>query len=505
MIIIDHSTIAMYQVHISETAYRQTNRVGQHEVCFIAAMILVCLMTIRVHAQTSSVHGYILDDNLKPIPHAIVEVVGSYTMVESITSGFYSVIIPTGKHKLKVSATGYKPIEIEVNAPSILDVMLTLSNIRKQKSKYVSIPWDEKVERDTYLLARLADIHSQRERYLDALAFWQEGDKQGDALCQYNIGIVYLHGYVGDVDLQKAYNYIQISALNKYEVAQLALGDSYCSGEFTQCDTTMAVYWYQRAASQGNKEAKKKLADLPPAYKEKIQASRKTCLAYIIGNSNYWKGNIFPTVKNDVELLASTLNDLGITTRLCTDLNRPQMLDSISSFAEAAQNYDQALFYYSGLSAQSKGKNYLIPVGKMQQSSETGILADCVEVDYIFECLSENGINSKIVILDACRVNNSVFGRGDASHLGLSSSSLNPYGSFVAFAAQPNALSEELEGNKHSPFLKALVIALGIPNLPIHEVFELVKTIVAFETGDRQVPVYMNNLKEKVVLNAGNQ
>lgn len=505
MIIIDHITIAMYMTYISETANHQTNRVGQHGVSFIAAMILVCFMAIRVHAQTCSVHGFILDDNLKPIPHAIVEVVGSYTMVESITSGFYSIIIPTGKHKLKVSATGYKPIEIEVNAPSILDVMLTLSNIRKKKSKHVLIPWDEKVERDTYLLARLADIHSQRKRYDDALSFWQEGDKQGDALCQYNIGIVYLHGYVGEVDLQKAYNYIQISALNEYDRAQLALGNSYCSGEFTHCDTTMAAYWYQRAASQGNAEAEKKLVDLPSAYKDKKNAPRKTCLAYIIGNSNYWRGKMIPIIKNDVELLASTLNNLGITTRLCTDLNRPQMLDSISSFAETAQNYDLALLYYSGLSAQSKGKNYLIPVGKKQQSSEAGILADCVDVDYIFQCLSDNGIDSKIVILDACRDNSSVFGRDDASHLGLSPSSLNPYGSFVAYAAQPNALYEEFEGEKHSPFLQALVIALGIPNLPIHEAFELVKTIVAFETGDRQVPVYMNNLKEKVVLNAGSQ
>ena len=462
-------------------------------------------MAISAHAQISSVHGYILDENLKPIPHAIVEVVGSYTMVESITSGFYSVIIPTGRHKLKVSATGYKPIEIEVNAPSILDVMLTVSNIRKQKSKHVSIPWDEKVERDTYLLARLADIHRRGERYDDALAFWQEGNKLGDALCQYNIGIVHLHGYVGDVDLHKAYNYIQISALNEYEGAQLALGNSYCSGEFTHCDTTMAAYWYQRAASQGNVEAEKKLANLPSAYKDKEHAPRKTCLAYIIGNSTYWKGNTIPIVKNDVELLAKTLNDLGITTRLCTDLNRPQMLDSISSFAETAQNYDLALLYYSGISAQSKGKNYLIPVGKMQQSSEAGILADCVDVDYIFKCLSDNSIDSKIVILDACRDNSSVFGSDDESHLGLSPSSLNPYGSFVAYASQPNALSEELDGDQHSPFLKALVIALGIPNLPIHEVFELVKIIVAFETGDRQVPVYMNNLKEKVVLNAGIQ
>lgn len=468
-------------------------------------MILVSLMAISAHAQSSSVHGYILDDDLKPIPHAIVEVLGSYTMVESITTGFYSVIIPTGKHKLKVSAIGYKPIEIEVNAPSIMDVMLTLSNIRKQKSKYVLIPWDEKIERDTYLLARLADIHRRGERYDDALAFWQEGDKQGDALCQYNIGIVYLHGYVGEVDQQKAYNYIQISALNEYDRAQLALGNSYCSGEFTHCDTTMAAYWYQRAASQGNAEAEKKLADLPSAYKEKKHALRKTCLAYIIGNSNYWRGNVFPIVKNDVELLTNTLNALGITTRLCTDLNRPQMLDSISAFAEISQDYDMALFYYSGLSAQYKGKNYLIPVGKMQQSSEAGILADCVDVDYIFKCLSDNGIDSKIVILDACRDNSSVFGNDDESHLGLSPSSLNPYGSFVAYASQPNALSEELDGDQYSPFPKALVIALGIPNLPIHEVFELAKTIVAFETGDRQVPVYMNNLKEKVVLNAGSQ
>ncbi|MBR3079387.1 MAG: caspase family protein [Prevotella sp.] len=466
----------------------------------IITIFLIVAYISKSYAQTITVCGYVLNDDLEPIPHAIIEVADSYIMVESNSAGFYSVILPNGRQKFKVSAVGYKPLNINVNNFSLLDVILVPSNIKKIRSEYVAIPSDTPNEADTTLLADLAYIHYEKYRYEEALALWQEGEKMGSAKCRYNVGIMHLYGHGVEPDLHKAYSCIQIAALQGEDFAQLAIGDSYCSGLFTNCDTTMAVYWYGRAAAQGNLEAKQKLDSLS-GYKREALGNKK-CLAFILGNSNYWKGNVLITVKNDVELLAEHLKAIGIDTQLCMNLTKPEMYDSIDAFAKAACNYDFALFYYSGMSAQDRGSNYLIPVGKMKQTSKTGILADCVGVDYLFKCFSDNGIDSKIVILDACRDNSSVFGTDENSpHLGLSPSSLNPYGSFVAYATQPNAIVVDSDNKDNSVFLRALVKALTIPNLQIFEVFELVKLLVAYETDNHQVPVYMNNLKDRFVLN----
>lgn len=472
---------------------------------FILATLLISIYAFKAHAQTNTVCGYILNEDLKPIPHAIIEVVGSLTMVESKSDGYYSIIVPIERQKVKVYAIGYKPLVIEINKISLLDVILVSNDVKKKHSECVTIPWNMQNKANISLLTSLAYKHYEDYRYEDALALWHEGEKLGCASCIYYIGIMNLNGYGIPINKQKAYNYIRISALKGFDVAQLALGDIYCNGSLSHCDTTMAVYWYGKSASQGNSQAKQKLDSLS-AYKRVSQGGRKKCIALILGNFKYWKGNVLPVVKNDVEALAEQLKALGIETKLYKNLNKPEMLDSIDAFTKAAQGYDLALFYYAGLSAQSKGSNFLIPVGKMRQKSENGILADCVNVDYLFDWLSDNGIDSKIVILDACRDNSSVFGtKGDGSHQGLSSSSLNPYGSFVAYATQPNATTEETAGKVNSPFLLALVMALKIPNLQIYEMFELVKMIVTYETDGKQVPAYMNNLKDKIVLNTNSQ
>ena len=467
-------------------------------------VVFICICPLEVYAQTNTLHGFVLNEDLEPIPHAIIEDIRTYTMVESNSSGYYSIIIPKGRMKIKVYAEGYKPLNVDIDDHSLLDVILIPKDIKKKRSQYVTIPWDIQTKLDLSSLSDIAKHHYQRDMYEDALALWREGERKGSALCLYKLGIMHLNGYGIPSDERTAYSCIHISAINGFDGAQVEVGNSYCNGKFTRCDTAMAIYWYGKAAAQGNEVAIAKLASLSK-YKDSTRTETKKCIAFLLANSNYWKGNSLPIVKNDTKLLAGQLKAIGIDTWVCENLNKPEMYDSIDAFARAAQNYDLAMFYYSGLSAQAKGTNYLIPIGKIQQTSETGILADCIDVEYLFKCLSDNGVDSKIVILDACRDNRSVFGKKDyGTHLGLSSSSLNPYGSFVAYPAQPNAIAE-YKGEETSSFVNALVKVLRIPNLQIYELFELVKTIVSYETDGHQIPVYMNNLKDRVILNTNNQ
>ena len=468
----------------------------------IVTILLISSYALKVHAQTNTICGYVLNEDLKPIPHAIIEVANSYIMVESKSDGFYSVIVPTSNNRIKVYAEGYKPLDIDIKEYVLVDVILVSNNIKKRHSEYVTIPQNIQPPKDTTLLAKLAFMHYEKQRYEDAFQLWYEGEKLGSALCLYNLGVLYYYGHGTEPDEQKALDCIKISALKGYHKAQMKLGDFYCNGLLVSCDTAKAVYWYGKSASQGNSDAKQRLESLS-SYNINTQIDKKKCIAYIIGNYNYWKGNVLPHVREDVKALEKKFQSLGIYTRLCENLNRPEMLDSIDAFAKAARDYDLALFYYSGLSAQSKGTNYFIPVGKMEQSSETGILADCVKVDHLFECFSNYSIDSKIVILDACRDNSSIFGtKRSFSHIGLSHSTLNSYGTFVAYADQPNTIAEVSDNSMYSPFPYALAMTLSIPLLQINEVLALVQTIVDYETDGKQLPIYMNNLKDdRVILN----
>ena len=79
------------------------------------------------------------------------------------------------------------------------------------------------------------------------------------------LAMLYEDGY-GSLkrDYKKMLESIQRSAQMGYAPAQFLLGDMYEDGDEVVKDQTQAIYWYKKAAEQGNKEAQRALEKLSP-------------------------------------------------------------------------------------------------------------------------------------------------------------------------------------------------------------------------------------------------
>ena len=130
-----------------------------------------------------------------------------------------------------------------------------------------------------------------------------------------------------------------------------------------------------------------------------------------------------------------------------------------------------AFFYYAGHAVQYRGINYLVPVDYSPEdlaSFPEGTLS----LDEVLGVMAEAGVGLRILVLDSCRDN--PFGSA-AEVLGEGLASIETEGeTFVAYATTAGNVAEDGASGPNSPFTAALITALEVPNLDIHDVFRLV-------------------------------
>jgi TPR repeat protein len=99
----------------------------------------------------------------------------------------------------------------------------------------------------------------QRGDYATALREWQPLAKQGQAVAQYNLGLLYANGQGVTKDDAQARQWYEKAALQNHAEAQVNLGSLYDYARGGPQDFKMAVRWYRRSAEQGNELAQKRL------------------------------------------------------------------------------------------------------------------------------------------------------------------------------------------------------------------------------------------------------
>jgi hypothetical protein len=115
---------------------------------------------------------------------------------------------------------------------------------------------DDRVERAMQALRnRELDDDSQ------ALATLRELAAAGDAVAQYNLGVLYLQGIAVTQDLPTAVEWWKKDADEGQVDAQYKLAHSYRVGRGIEPDAGKAFYWYARAAEQGDAEAQYNVAE----------------------------------------------------------------------------------------------------------------------------------------------------------------------------------------------------------------------------------------------------
>jgi len=101
---------------------------------------------------------------------------------------------------------------------------------------------------------------STRGDYATALHEWRPLAEQGDALAQYNLGVLYRKGRgVPQDDVQARQWYVKAAAQGLAK-AQFSLGTLYFNGEGAPKDYQQALRWFRLAADQGEALAQTKMA-----------------------------------------------------------------------------------------------------------------------------------------------------------------------------------------------------------------------------------------------------
>lgn len=212
-------------------------------------------------------------------------------------------------------------------------------------------------------------------------------------------------------------------------------------------------------------------------------------IALVVGNSNYQApGMNLKNPRNDATDIAEKLRALGFYVITGIDVNRNDFNDIINVFGKKAQSYDVSLFFYAGHGMQNKGVNYLIPTDAILKE-ENEIEDKCIDADKVLRTLEEAKCKANILILDACR--NNIFER--SWHRGVAGGGLaamsGPIGTFIAYSTSPGKVAKDGNfGDRNSPYTKALLHQLDVPNLSLAQFFENVLIEVDNMTNHDQLP-----------------
>jgi uncharacterized caspase-like protein len=218
-----------------------------------------------------------------------------------------------------------------------------------------------------------------------------------------------------------------------------------------------------------------------------VGAEAEPRIALVIGNVHY-SGDPFPKLENaaaDAKLMAETLKKVGFQVLVVIDADQTKMKRAFVAFGEALANggpLATGLFFYSGHGLAVNGRSFLIPLNA-HIAREVDVSIESLSVDDIVEQMefAANAIN--LLIIDG-NYNSPV-----AKSFKSASRSVRlelPSPNFLfAYSSSPG-LSLSHAGT--SPYVTALMEALMVPGLSIHEVFDRVRKKVVTQTEGRQVP-----------------
>ena len=210
-------------------------------------------------------------------------------------------------------------------------------------------------------------------------------------------------------------------------------------------------------------------------------------VALVIGNATY-KVNPLKNPVNDSTDMSRSLRSVGFEVIEANNTTLAQMREATRRFADKLGNSDVGLVYYSGHGVEVKGKNYLIPVNA-DIKREYEVVDQAFDASQFLEMMDNiRGPNNKrvnILIVDACR-NNELQRNWRSNNNGLARMDA-PGGTFISFATAPGRVAADGVG-RNSPYTKHLLQALKQPNVPIEQVFKVVRRNVMEETKGEQIP-----------------
>ena len=221
--------------------------------------------------------------------------------------------------------------------------------------------------------------------------------------------------------------------------------------------------------------------------KPTLNTSTERRVALVIGNATY-KFNPLKNPVNDSNDMAKSLRGVGFDVIEINNATLLQMREATRRFADKLASSDVGLVYYSGHGLEVKGRNYLVPVNA-DIKREYEVVDQAFDASQFLEMMDNirgpNNQRVNILIVDACR-NNELQKSWRSTNNGLARMDA-PGGTFISFATAPGKVASDGQG-RNSPYTKHLLQALKQPNVPIEQVFKVVRRNVMDETKGEQIP-----------------
>ena len=208
--------------------------------------------------------------------------------------------------------------------------------------------------------------------------------------------------------------------------------------------------------------------------------------ALVIGNSAYTGSPPLKNPKNDAELIAKTLGEVGFEVIKVIDADRRKMSRAMLDFSRKLSNNTGSvgLFYYAGHGVQVRGLNYMVPV-TADIKNEDEVRFEGVDINDFLNTMRNSGSRLNIIILDACR-NNPYEGSSRSGTRGLAPVQAAS-GTLIAYSTAPGDVA--FDGNGiNSPYTLALSRFMRKPGLAIETVFKRVLASVEDATEQKQTP-----------------
>ena len=125
-----------------------------------------------------------------------------------------------------------------------------------------------------------------RGDYATALREWHPLAEQGQAVAQYQLGLLYANGQGVTKDDAKARQWYEKAAVQGHTEAQVNLGVLLMYARGGQQDYKMAVYYLRLAANQGNDLAQRRLGQMHERGEGVQQDFVKAYMWYSLGSAN---------------------------------------------------------------------------------------------------------------------------------------------------------------------------------------------------------------------------
>lgn len=194
--------------------------------------------------------------------------------------------------------------------------------------------------------------------------------------------------------------------------------------------------------------------------------------------------------RNDARLVAKTFTSLGFETVLIEDGTVQSIYEGLERLKKSGRNASLGVVYYAGHGMEVDGVNYVVPVGA-RLTTKASARSETVPLENILRDLSSANIQAKMVILDCCRNNPFVAGRGwaqsRANNGGLAVIDQMPESTLIMFSAGPGQTASDGAG-VNSPFTEIFSEVVTKPGISCFEAFFRVSDHVKARTNAKQQP-----------------